>query len=96
MEKTISASFRSQQELEHAVRALRKQGAIDIRVSITPPSPNRQVPLMSGGHTLSHGTAEMAEEFVFGFDVYVEPSRFRQAEDTIAQCGGRFNTSPKW
>lgn len=93
METTISASFRSLQDMEHAVHALRKQGAIDIRVGIHPPHPSGPVSRIVRGHPLTNGRTEMAEEFAYTCDVYVEPSRSRQAEDTIVRYGGRFNTS---
>lgn len=95
MEKTISASFRSLQDLEHAAHALRKQGAIDIRVGIRPAQLLHQDSLMINSQQLGNSHAEMAEDWTYTFDVYVEPSRSRQAEDTIAQYGGRFSTSPK-
>lgn len=97
MEKTISASFRSLQDLQHAAHALRKQGAIDIRMGISPPHPNQAASEIVSAHSMTRDRLEIAEEltYAYTFDVYVEPSRSRQAEDTIVRYGGRFNIFPE-
>lgn len=76
MEKNLLASFSDMVQLEQAVGALRSQGALDIRVQT---GSKEEAQLTSGSGRPA-----------FYVNVYVERSRYRQAEDTILRYGGSF------
>lgn len=89
METMIRATFTRIDDMQKAAEALKRQGVIDLRTD------------GNTGSTLPD-TVEFAAELLemntegdssscLALLVSVEKSRFRQAEDTIAACGGTVN-----
>jgi hypothetical protein len=88
METNLTAAFRKKTDLELAADALRKQGVLDLRIH----HPEKRI-LPIPAQILSNGKLidplEMADEYIYSLDVFVEKSRWRQAEDTIIRHGGQ-------
>jgi hypothetical protein len=88
METTLTAAFKKKTDLELAANALRNQGVLDLRIH----HPKKRIlsipaPIVSNESLID--PIEIAEEYVYSFDVFVETSRWRQAEDTIIRHGGQ-------
>lgn len=96
METNIEATFSNWKNLELAVDMLRREGAIDIRVYspvLADPSGSRSSTNTSAAPILSSALMEAsslpdASQHAFPLQVFVQPSRSRQAEDTILRFGG--------
>jgi hypothetical protein len=88
METNITAAFKKLDDLNQAANALKKQGAIDIRIH----APINEDPYhaMTMTQEMDIQPIEGVQEHLYSLVVYVERSRFRQAEDTIIQFGGSF------
>ncbi|WP_248929301.1 hypothetical protein [Paenibacillus hamazuiensis] len=83
--ETLRATFNSRDGLEQAVKALREQGAVDIRIEAdTDLLQQNSVAAMS---VLSDIFGDVASPLTM--EVVVESSRYRQAEDTIVKYGGQ-------
>lgn len=88
METTILATFARIDDMRKAVKALKKHGVIDMRLV---GNPRRFV--SDPVEFAAEPQAINADELAAGLSlwVFVEKSRFRQAEDTITACGGDVN-----
>ncbi|MFC0210957.1 hypothetical protein ACFFK0_00605 [Paenibacillus chartarius] len=93
MEQTVRATFVSMTALQKAAARLKRDGVIDLRLegntgSTLPDDVEFALePLASAMNT----TAQQRPHTLL---VSVERSRYRQAEDTIAACGGTIVTEP--
>jgi len=83
MEKNLTATFKSVDDLEHAADELRRQGVLDIRIDAAAP-----IKVDYQADTLVQTLEAPVMDGSFGLAVCVEKSRYRQAEDTIVKYGG--------
>jgi hypothetical protein len=92
METTVRATFKRRLDMQKAAAALKRQGAIDVRLDGEAGStlPD-DVEFAADGleSAVGNGTCELQALWVS-----VEKSRYRQAEDTIAACGGMIDAAP--
>jgi hypothetical protein len=89
METNLTAAFKKKVDLDLAATALRNQGVLDLRIH--PPIKRKTASIpkpVQTDDTLE--SMEAAEEYLYSLDVFVEKSRWRQAEDTIIRHGGQF------
>jgi hypothetical protein len=84
METNLTAAFKKKTDLDLAADALRKQGVLDLRIH-----PKKRILSIPAQITSDDKLIEMAEEYIYSLDVFVEKSRWRQAEDTIIRHGGQ-------
>jgi hypothetical protein len=89
METNITAAFLNSDDLKQAEEELVRQGVIEVR-TLPPLRLPRPAPVDSA-KIPGAWQLEMGEETVFPLHVFVEKSRFRQAEDTIRKFGGNIN-----
>jgi hypothetical protein len=88
METNLTAAFKKKDDLDSAAKALRTQGVIYLRIHH--PKPRQQAG--QGQPVSNEDTIELmeaGEEYLYSLDVFVEKSRWRQAEDTIIRHGGQ-------
>jgi hypothetical protein len=92
METNLTAAFKKKDDLDSAAKALRTQGVLDLRIHH--PKPRQQAAQATQAQPVDiKDTIELmeaGEEYVYSLDVFVEKSRWRQAEDTIIRHGGQF------
>lgn len=95
METNLYAAFKKKDDLDAAAKALRKQGVLDLRIH--QPKPRQQAaqaPQTTQAQPVDNEDTielmEAGEEYLYSLDVFVEKSRWRQAEDTIIRHGGQF------
>jgi hypothetical protein len=88
METNLTAAFKKKSDLDLAATALREQGVLDLRIHHSEKHKLKPTPIVSKENLID--PVEAAEEFLYSLDVYVEKSRWRQAEDTIIRHGGQF------
>jgi hypothetical protein len=89
METNLTAAFKKKTDLDLAANALRKQGVLDLRIH----HPEKRILPISAQIASNEkllDNIEIAEEYIYSLDVFVEKSRWRQAEDTIIRHGGQF------
>jgi hypothetical protein len=86
METNLTAAFKKKSDLDLAATALRQQGVLDLRIHHA--EKLKPTPIVSKESLID--PVEAAEEFLYSLDVFVEKSRWRQAEDTIIRHGGQF------
>lgn len=82
MEANLQASFLTLDDRKQATEALLLQGIIELRPLPPLPQPT------SNPSSIADASMEWSDELVYPLQVWVEKSRFRQAEATILQCGG--------
>jgi hypothetical protein len=88
METNLTAAFKKKTDLDLAANALRKQGVLDLRIH-QPKKRIRSIPAQILMNDKVIDQIEIAEEYIYSLDVFVEKSRWRQAEDTIIRHGGQ-------
>jgi hypothetical protein len=88
METNLTAAFKKKTDLDLAANALRKQGVLDLRIH-QPKKRIRSIPAQIFMNDKVIDQIEIAEEYIYSLDVFVEKSRWRQAEDTIIRHGGQ-------
>jgi hypothetical protein len=88
METNLTAAFKKKSDLDLAANALRKQGVLDLRIHHSDNNKPKPAPIVSNENLID--TIEVAEEYLYSLDVFVEKSRWRQAEDTIIRHNGQF------
>lgn len=81
--ENIIAVFPNLNDMEQAAEALRRQGAINLKLEPAAPAPESSLPVMA----LS-GVRSESMEACGRLQVLVESSRRRQAMDTISRYGG--------
>jgi hypothetical protein len=93
METNLTAAFKKKDDLDSAAKALRTQGVLDLRIHHPKPRQQAAQAPQAAQAAQAHDTIELmeaGEEYVYSLDVFVEKSRWRQAEDTIIRHGGQF------
>jgi hypothetical protein len=89
METNLTAAFKKKDDLDSAAKALRTQGVLDLRIHHPKPKQQAaQAQPVDIEDTIE--LMEAGEEYLYSLDVFVEKSRWRQAEDTIIRHGGQF------
>jgi hypothetical protein len=78
--------------MQKAAAALKRQGAIDVRLDgVAGSSLPDDVEFAADGLEPGAGSGTLESQALW---VSVEKSRYRQAEDTIASCGGAIDATP--
>jgi hypothetical protein len=88
METNLIAAFKKKSDLDLAATALRRQGVLDLRIHYSEKNKFKPAHIVSNENLID--PVEAAEEYLYSLDVFVEKSRWRQAEDTIIRHGGQF------
>lgn len=73
METSLTAAFTKKTDFELAISELKQQGVLDVRIH----------------NGKADSSSEAADDLTYSMDVFVEKSRWRQAENTIIRHGGQ-------
>jgi uncharacterized membrane protein YkoI len=92
METNLTAAFKKKDDLDSAAKALKRQGVLDLRIHQPKSRPeiSKAAQHQPVGNEDAIELIEAGEEYLYSLDVFVEKSRWRQAEDIIIRHGGQF------